>query len=209
MPRIEAPTLAEHRDQRKSSLLEAGHDLLSTGGPRAVTMAAVASRAGLSRPAVYEYFASTEDLLGAVLMERMVLWTHDVTDALAHAEGPEDKVRTYVEVSLRLIAEGSHEMIAVLSAETLPASVRAQLGALHAALAAPLADAVRELGGGEADLITRFVQGVVEAAARRVPPGGDPEHEIEIATRFIVAGIMGMGAPEIGVRKPDAVPHPS
>lgn len=194
MPRIEAPTLAEHRDQRKSSLLEAGHDLLSAGGPRAVTMAAVASRAGLSRPAVYEYFTSTEDLLGAVLMERMVLWTHDVTDALERAESPEDKVRTYVEVSLRLISEGSHEMIAVLSAETLPASVRAQLGALHAALAAPLADAVRDLGGGEAELITRFVQGVVEAAARRVPPGGDPTHEIEVATRFIVAGVKGMGA---------------
>ena len=194
MPRIEAPTLAQHRDQRKTSLLEAGHDLLSTGGPRAVTMAAVASRAGLSRPAVYEYFSSTEDLLGAVLMERMVLWTHDVTDALAQASGPEEKVRTYVEVSLRLISEGSHEMIAVLSAETLPASVRAQLGALHAALAAPLSDAVHALGGGESDLTTRFVQGVVEAAARRVPPGADPTHEIDVATRFIVAGIKGMGA---------------
>jgi AcrR family transcriptional regulator len=193
MPRIEAPTLALHRDQRKASLLEAGHELLSSGGPRSVTMAAVASRAGLSRPAVYEYFASTEDLLGAVLMERMVLWTHDVTDALGQAIGPEEKVRTYVEVSLRLIAEGSHEMIAVLSAETLPASVRAQLGELHAALAAPLADAVHELGGGESDLTTRFVQGVVEAAARRVPSGADPSHEIDVATRFIVAGIKGMG----------------
>ena len=58
MPRITAPTVAEHRDQRWADLVAAGQELLVTEGPDAVTMTAVAARAGLSRTAVYEYFLS-------------------------------------------------------------------------------------------------------------------------------------------------------
>src|SRR5210317_1746714 len=108
MPRIDAPTITEHRDQRRAALLAAGHELVLSGGPRAVTMTAVAARAGLSRTAVYEYFASTEDLLAAVLGERMTAWTADVEGALAAAEDPRDKIATYVRVSLELIKDGSH-----------------------------------------------------------------------------------------------------
>lgn len=192
MPRIEAPTIAEHRDQRRAALLAAGHELVLSGGPRAVTMTAVAARAGLSRTAVYEYFASTEDLLAAVLGERMTAWTAEVEGALATAENPQEKIATYVRVSLELIKDGSHGLLVLLSAETLPTHVRRQLSELHATLAAPLSSAVRDLGVPDVDLATRYVQGVVEAAARRIEPGQDIFAETTAATTFVIAGLQSL-----------------
>lgn len=192
MPRIDAPTIAEHRDQRRASLLAAGNELVLAGGPRAVTMTAVAARAGLSRTAVYEYFASTEDLLAAVLGERMTAWTADVEAALAATRTPQEKVATYVRVSLELIKDGSHGLLVLLSAETLPTHVRRQLSELHATLAAPLNSAVAELGVPDVDLATRYVQGVVEAAARRVAPGQDIDEETAAATSFVIAGLRSL-----------------
>lgn len=192
MPRIDAPTIAEHRDQRRAALLAAGHDLVLAGGPRAVTMTAVAARAGLSRTAVYEYFASTEDLLASVLGERMSVWTAEVESALSGEVEPEAKIATYVRVSLELIKDGSHGLLVLLSAETLPTHVRRQLTDLHATLAAPLSSAVKELGVPDVDLATRYVQGVVEAAARRIEPGQDIFAETTAATIFVIAGLRGL-----------------
>lgn len=192
MPRIDAPTIAEHRDQRRAALLAAGHELVLTGGPKAVTMTAVAARAGLSRTAVYEYFASTEDLLATVLGERMSAWTNEVQTALDGVDDPRSKIATYVRVSLELIKDGSHGLLVLLSAETLPTHVRRQLTQLHATLAAPLSSAVRDLGVPDVDLATRYVQGVVEAAARRISPGQDIHDEAAAATTFIIAGLRGL-----------------
>ena len=192
MPRIDAPTIAEHRDQRRSALLAAGHELVLTGGPSAVTMTAVAARAGLSRTAVYEYFASTEDLLATVLGERMSSWTNEVQAALDGVDDPGSKIATYVRVSLELIKDGSHGLLVLLSTETLPTHVRRQLTQLHATLAAPLTSAVRDLGVPDVDLATRYVQGVVEAAARRIIPGQDISGEAAMATEFIIAGLRSL-----------------
>lgn len=175
--------------------MAAGNELVLAGGPRAVTMTAVAARAGLSRTAVYEYFASTEDLLAAVLGERMTAWTTDVEGALTAARTPEEKVTTYVRVSLELIKDGSHGLLVLLSAETLPTHVRRQLSELHATLAAPLNSAVAELGVPDVDLATRYVQGVVEAAARRVAPGQDIDEETAAATSFVMAGLRALAEP--------------
>lgn len=194
MPRIDAPTIAEHRDQRRAALLAAGNELVLSGGPRAVTMTAVAALAGLSRTAVYEYFASTEDLLAAVLGERMTVWTADVESALAHARSPQEKIATFVRVSLELIKDGSHGLLVLLSAETLPTHVRRQLSELHATLAAPLSSAVRDLGVPDVDLATRYVQGVVEAAARRIEPGQDIYAETIAATTFAIAGLQSLAS---------------
>jgi len=194
VPRIDAPTITEHRDLRRAALLEAGHELVLSGGPTAVTMTAVAARAGLSRPAVYEYFSSTQDLLSNVLSERMEIWTAEVGKALAGRNTPEEKVGTYVRVSLELISDGSHGLLVLLSSETLPPDVRRTLGALHATLAAPLSSAMRDLGIADVDRATRYVQGLVEAAARRIEPGQDASAEIEAATAFAIAGVSALAS---------------
>ena len=59
MPRIDAPTVAEHHAQRRAALLAAAEELLAEQGVEAVTPAAVGARAGLARSSVYQYFSSS------------------------------------------------------------------------------------------------------------------------------------------------------
>ncbi|MSY55222.1 MAG: TetR family transcriptional regulator, partial [Actinobacteria bacterium] len=55
MPRINTATLSEHRDWRRNQLIAAASAIALEQGGQAITVAAVAERAGLSRTSVYEY----------------------------------------------------------------------------------------------------------------------------------------------------------
>ena len=65
MPKISAPTVAEHRARQRAALLDAARVLLEEQGYPALTFGALADRTGLARPTVYEYFGSKDDLMVA------------------------------------------------------------------------------------------------------------------------------------------------
>ncbi|HEX2312387.1 MAG TPA: helix-turn-helix domain-containing protein, partial [Thermomonospora sp.] len=83
MPRISAPTIAEHRARQWRALLDAAGALVAEQGPQALSLAALARRVGLSRPGLYEYFPSRDDLVAALVEERLPRWTARVADAVA------------------------------------------------------------------------------------------------------------------------------
>lgn len=197
MPRITAPTVTEHRDQRRADLVAAGQELLVTEGPDAVTMTAVAARAGLSRTAVYEYFTSTDELLAVVLSDQMVLWREALRQRLHAASfetGDLDTVRIYVEVAMGLVADGHHSLLVLLTMHTLAKDVRHRLSAAHAAVAAPVGEALAQIGIRDVDQATNYVHAAIEAAARRLTPGQDARAEIAAVAAFTVAGVRALAA---------------
>ena len=197
MPRITAPTVTEHRDQRRADLVAAGRELLVTEGPDAVTMTAVAARAGLSRTAVYEYFTSADELLAVVLSDQMVLWREALRQRLHAASfetGDLDTVRIYVEVAMGLVADGDHSLLVLLTMHTLAKDVRHRLSAAHAAVAAPVGEALAQIGIRDVDQATNYVHAAIEAAARRLTPGQDARAEIAAVAAFTVAGVRALAA---------------
>lgn len=197
MPRITAPTVTEHRDQRRADLVAAGQELLVTEGPDAVTMTAVAARAGLSRTAVYEYFTSADELLAVVLSDQMVLWREALRQRLHAASfetGDLDTVRIYVEVAMGLVADGHHSLLVLLTMHTLAKDVRHRLSAAHAAVAAPVGEALAQIGVRDVDQATNYVHAAIEAAARRLTPGQDARAEIAAVAAFTVAGVRALAA---------------
>jgi len=190
MPRIEAATLAEHRDQRRNELLTAGCDLLLEQGPTAVTMAAVGSRTGLSRPGVYEYFASTDDLLTEVLIEHLSAWSRRIAQCLADQSDPDTCIRVYVAETLTMRSTGMN--VTVPGEGAIPVEVMARLRDHLSDITTPLLSALTEIGVRDPERALRMVQAVVDAAARRVQPATDPTDEITAATAFILAGVSGL-----------------
>jgi len=195
VPRITAPTVAEHRDQRRADLVAAGQALLVAEGPDAVTMTAVAARAGLSRTAVYEYFTSADELVAIVLSDQMLLWQEALRQRL-HAAPPQtgdlDTVRIYVEVAMGLVADGHHSLLVLLTMHTLAEDVRDRLSEAHAAVAAPVGDALAQIGIRDVDQATNYVHAAIEAAARRITPGQDARAEIAAVAAFTVAGVRAL-----------------
>src|SRR5262249_19750467 len=61
---VESPRLT--RRERRDALLDAAVEIVTSGDVAAVSMEAVAERAGVSRPLVYKHFANRSELLAAV-----------------------------------------------------------------------------------------------------------------------------------------------
>jgi AcrR family transcriptional regulator len=80
------------RADRRHMLLKAAATLLVRGGAGAVTMEAVATEAGVSKPVVYDHFANATDLLTAMTADSFHLLDQEVFRALDKAESFEQLI---------------------------------------------------------------------------------------------------------------------
>lgn len=175
MPRIDAPTVAEHRAARERALLDAARRLLTTDPERVPTLAEVGELAGLSRSSVYQYFASRDDLLSALVADSFPAWQRRIDAAVAAAGGPREQVLAFVRANLELVADGEHALARTLAGHAPANELAERSRDFHARLLDPVRDALERLGVADPDLSAELVNGVVLAASRLVERTGDLE----------------------------------
>ncbi|MEU4445856.1 helix-turn-helix domain-containing protein [Actinosynnema sp. NPDC050801] len=191
MPRISADTLAQHRANRLRDLLDAGRDIVASEGADALTLASLARRVGLSRPSLYEYFRSREELVAAIVSDELPEWGRKLVEAVRSVDGVRAKVEAYLRTELEIIADGSHSAVVALSAHALPEAARTRIRAEHEKLLAPLTDALTEAGVPSPALRATLIHGAVEAAARTLRPG-DNSHNAEVVTALVTQVLHGL-----------------
>ena len=170
MPRIQAATVAEHRAARLRALLDAARVLVTETG-RPPSLGAVALRAGMARPSVYEYFASGDDLLAALAEDITPRWTTRLRERMSDAATPADRVLAYVRANLELVAEGEHATIAAIAAAAPGHITGERAAAMSAALLVPLSEALADLGADPVHVVAAASDGMVRAAARTIEEG--------------------------------------
>jgi AcrR family transcriptional regulator len=189
MPRIQTSTLADHRDWRRSQLIEAAAAIALESGGEAITVAAVATRAGLSRTSVYEYFASSSDLVADLVIDELVNFTETLEAATNGEDMPLPAIEKWIEASLQYIADGRHLLAKALNAIHLPSNRSAEIGMAHRALLAPLRSKLLEIGITETDFALSMIQSVTDKASRSIESGDDAEKVISSTTKFCIAGL--------------------
>ena len=192
MPRIETATLADHRDWRRGQLIEAAAAIALESGGEAITVSAVAARAGLSRTSVYEYFASSADLVADLVIEELSTFTETLSDAIAASANPIDSIESWIKASLQYIADGRHLLAKALNAIDLPRERSAEIGMAHRLLLSPLKEKLLALGVREIDFALTMIQSVTDKASRRIENGDDAEAVISLTTNFCIAGILAL-----------------
>jgi AcrR family transcriptional regulator len=190
MPRIETETLAEHRDWRRNQLIEAAASIAMESGGAAITVAAVAQRAGLSRTSVYEYFGSGSELVADLVIDELGSFAQTLNAAVADCADAQCIVTCWVKGALTYIADGRHLLAKALNATAMPQSRSQQIGVAHRALMAPLVKAVTDLGIKDAHRALSFIQAITDASTKRIESGHDAEEEIAYATTFCINGLM-------------------
>ncbi len=190
MPKIDAPTVAEHHARRRSAIVSAAADILGADGPEAVTPAAVAAGAGMARSSVYQYYDSTLALLGAAVEEVFHRTTQDLRAATERARTPEARITAYVDASLDAAVSG-HFPQGSYHGTGLPAETAARLHGLHEQLAEPLVSALRAAGVRDAVGVAGLVGGVVSAAAVQIGHG-EPEPAVRRRLRAFVRRATGL-----------------
>lgn len=189
MPKINASNVVEQREWRRSQLISAAAAIALESGSEAITVSAVAQRAGLARTSVYEYFGSSAELVADLILEELSLFTSILVDAVEPAKNSEEAIANWINSALLYIADGRHLLAKALSATSLPVNRSAEIGAAHRALLAPLSKALFEIGISDLNYALNMIQSLTDAATKRIENGSDPESEISKTVAFCIAGL--------------------
>lgn len=198
MPRIKARTVAEHRSGQEAELSRLARVIFDEDGPGGLTLAALAKRSGLSRPALYVYFSSRDDLLAHVYEQAVAHWVTAVLAAMDAEEAPAARLRAFIDAQLLMAAGDHHDDMLVASAANESSAVRARVRAAHAPLRDALHDTLRALGATSPDRAANLVQGVVASAYDQIRAGAEPNVVIDDAHRFIDGGLSSLDRPADG-----------
>ncbi|HSX99256.1 MAG TPA: helix-turn-helix domain-containing protein [Streptomyces sp.] len=185
--------MAEHRSMQRAALLDAARCLLSESGTEALTFPALAERTGLARSSVYEYFRSRAAVVEELCEVDFPVWAAEVEAATAAVERPEAKVGAYVRKQLELVGDRRHRAVVAISASELDAGAREKIRAAHGGLVAMIVEALAALGQEEPRLAAMLLQGVVDAAVRRIELGAaeDASAITEAAVGMALRGVRG------------------
>jgi len=189
MPKIEAPTVAEHHAQRRAALLAAATDLIAANGLDALTLAAVGSAAGLARSSVYQYFDSTPALLAALVEDVMPRAAEELAAIVAHSATPADRIDAFVTAVLDTATDPLHRSLAALHNAALPPQCRSRLAELHELQYAPLRSALVELQVAQPDVTLRLLLGLCSGAAHAVADGATRRDVLERTLALVHHGL--------------------
>ena len=192
MPRIETQTLAQHRDWRRHQLIDAAAAIALESGGAAVSVSAVAQRAGMSRTSVYEYFASSADLVADLIIEELNEFAKILENSVGQCSDPCTCIQSWIEGALRYIADGRHLLAKALNATAFPQDRAVHIGAAHRALLAPLTKGLTALGIQDVAQALAFIQATTDVASKRIEAGHDAEAEIKSATAFCISGLAAL-----------------
>lgn len=198
MPRIDAPTVAEHHDRQRRALLDAARALLAETG-EAPSMTAVGRRAGLARSSVYQYFSSPEALLHGVVADVFPDWATQVRDRVEAATTPGGKVWAYIEANVDLFASSEQAVAAALARVVDPSVLRGPMHEFHAQLQVPLREALTALGEPEVALMAETLDALIVQAARvegdRFLCSGGEVHRAQVLSRLrrLIGGYLALG----------------
>ncbi|QES47989.1 TetR family transcriptional regulator [Streptomyces venezuelae] len=185
--------MAEHRTMQRGALLDAARSLLSEGGTEALTFPALAERTGLARSSVYEYFRSRAAVVEELCAVDFPVWAAEIEAAMQAAPTPEAKIEAYVRQQLSLVGDRRHRAVVAISASELDAGAREKIRAAHGGLVAMIVEALGALGHAQPRLAAMLLQGVVDAAVRRIELGAaeDPAEVTEAAVAMALRGVRG------------------
>jgi AcrR family transcriptional regulator len=191
-PKIDAPTILEQRAYRQRQLIDAALAIAFEGGAEAVTVSAVAQKAGLSRTSFYEYFSSSADLIADLVMEELDLYR---TRLLSAVEGSADNylyIERWIAESLQYIVDGRHMLVKSLNSISLPDYRRTEIGAGHRALISTIAGPLSAIGIEDIQGALTYLQNTLDTAATRIESGKEIAPEVEVAQKYALAGLRAL-----------------
>ncbi|BDZ41635.1 putative regulatory protein, TetR [Paraoerskovia sediminicola] len=102
MPKIIGGSLHEHREQTRQKLFTALSTLMAEKGFDAISLADIASAAGVGRTAVYNHFADKEALLLGFITHETEQYVRTLERSLIGVSDPVEQLRTYIRQQARL-----------------------------------------------------------------------------------------------------------
>ncbi|MGH3492463.1 MAG: TetR/AcrR family transcriptional regulator [Sciscionella sp.] len=193
MPKIIGGSLGEHREQMHERIFGALAKLLHDRGYDALTLADVASTAGIGRTAMYNYYPDKESLLIAYTAHETGRYVERLLAELATVSNPIDQLRVYVRMQLNQLAT-QHIAPSALSnilTEAGHQKMVEHVAPLWGMLRAIIGQGVeqRYLPAGDVDLLLPLVTASIAGRSTVDLSGHALEHAIETTTLYVLRGL--------------------
>lgn len=176
MPRISAPTVAEHRTMVQQQLVDAAEQILRSREPDALTASAVTHAVGIARNSIYRYVDSVDDLRGLVLARHLPAWLDAVESELSSIEDPADRIAVWVRANVEQADRSGHGWLMSLGQTTTPSEATIKvMESAHAVMRDVLANAWAALvEDREAAMVgAALVRGLLDACFKQLDAGRD------------------------------------
>ncbi|WAS95654.1 TetR/AcrR family transcriptional regulator [Nannocystis punicea] len=203
MPKIDAPTLAEHRETIWKRLHDGFLQAVDEEGYGALTLASIARHAGIARNTIYNYAPTKDALLVAVVKAQVEPFVAAIVEECARIDDPEARLALVVRRHLAALVPGVHGLSIVNALENiLPAEVSGAIASFFQPVFAIVAGIVEQ--GIRAGMfrpvadVRRLVEmmvGVMHAARRSVVAGEPVEVVVAETTEFLLGGLRGRQEP--------------
>jgi AcrR family transcriptional regulator len=96
VPKISAPSVEEHREQVQQRVFEAFATLMASHSFDAITMAKLATEAGIGRTAIYHHFADKEAVVVAFASHETSRYIEGLLAQLADVDDPVGRLVMYI-----------------------------------------------------------------------------------------------------------------
>ena len=106
MPKINAPTIDEHKVLTRNALLEGGFEAFVRFGLVGTSIGTLADIAGIARTTVYEYFPNKESVLAALIEQRLPPIVAQVVRDLPE-DSPTDRISEILRRAVQKLANGN------------------------------------------------------------------------------------------------------
>ncbi|MGW5720739.1 TetR/AcrR family transcriptional regulator [Amycolatopsis sp. NPDC003865] len=194
MPKILGESLEAHRREVRTRVFEVLRAQLYERGFDAITLAGVASAAGVGRTALYNHFPDKESLLVAFVEDEAARYVTRLTEAVEAQADPVDQLATFVRLQLRVLAEFHMPPGTALASALAPAAYRR-----ISAHADPITDRLRAILAGGVDLgrwpaedPDVLIPMITAALGNRTlvdGPADQLEDVVEAAVRFVLRAV--------------------
>jgi AcrR family transcriptional regulator len=193
--------------ERRVQLLAAARDVFGSLGFHAASMEAVAGRAGVSKPVLYDHFPSKRDLYLALIDTDLESVGRRVSAALAAPTGNRERIRASFQAYFDFVDDhGPGFRLLMQEMVGVDADLRRRVARVRSRILAEVAGViVRESQGrldpAHARTVALALVGMVETTAQQ-DPGGTARarsETVDTLVRFAWKGVTGLTEPE---RKP-------
>jgi AcrR family transcriptional regulator len=183
------------RVDRRDALLTAAAGILTDESVEAVTMEAVAERAGVSRPLVYKHFANRGELLAAVYQREAAVLHDELATAVRQAGTVTDKFRTLIHGALKAQADRGTALAALRAAGGWNHALRQEQRQRDQTTVRYFATRVsRELGVGErqATLAVTILLGAIETVLAQWRGRPTRQHATQLEDAYVTLVTGGL-----------------
>ena len=174
---------------KQQLILDATLNLIAENDPESLSVGKIAEATGLSRPAIYQYFSSKEDIFAELIINDLADLSNELDRLLGSIDDCMEQVRVWLHYSLAHLSGTDHKLVRKISVSNLPEEKRGMVGSMHGYIMMSLMSPLTNLGVEDPSSMGQHIFSAVSATADRIDEGWDYTQQAGSLEKFVMAGI--------------------